>query len=67
MNQKHVLVVGAALTAINLAAVAVNLSTQAVGKVAGKDRRDLYQDTDFRWAVEDVIADCSVDGTKIQC
>jgi hypothetical protein len=55
------------LTAINLTAVAINLSTDVRASVAGMDRQDLYRDRDFRYAVEDVIESCGVSGSKIKC
>jgi hypothetical protein len=56
-----------ALSAINFVVLAVNLSAPVRADVAEMDRRALYQDREFRWAVEDVISTCKIDGQKITC
>jgi hypothetical protein len=55
------------LSAINFVVLAANLSAPVHADVAGMDRRALYQDREFRWAVEDVISTCKIDDAKIKC
>lgn len=57
------------LTALNLGAAAVNLSTRADAKVAGMDAWDLKRDRDFQKAVSEIVEKCSIDGRtlKISC
>lgn len=56
-----------ALTALNIATLAINISVQARADVAGMDHRDLARDRDFRRAVEKVVSDCTVSGPSIIC
>lgn len=67
MSKSLLLSALAALTAVNVAAVAISLSTGSKAEVAGMARRDLYRDRDFRYAVEDIVKECTVDGSRISC
>ena len=54
--------------AICLVMITVKLYTpNAVARVAGMDWLALTLDNDFAWAVEDIIEDCSVEGSAIDC
>jgi hypothetical protein len=55
------------LTALNLGALALNLSISARATVAGMTARELARDRDFRQAVENVVEDCSVTDQQISC
>jgi hypothetical protein len=55
------------LAAINLIALATNLSIKARADVAGMDSSDLRGDSDFRHAVQSIVEDCKVDGEDIKC
>jgi hypothetical protein len=56
-----------ALSAINFVVLAANLSIPVRADVARMDRKALYEDREFRSAVEDVISTCKVDGQNITC
>lgn len=55
------------MTAINLAVLAVNLSTSSQATVAGMDSFRLQMDYDFKTAVESIVEDCTVDNDSISC
>ena len=55
------------LSAINFVVLAANLSVSVRADVARMDRTALYEDREFRSAVQDVISTCKVDGQKITC
>jgi hypothetical protein len=69
MASRYIVLATAAIlfTALNLIILAANWSIQGRANVAGMDRRDLYDDREFRWAVQDVIEDCKIDEKKIKC
>ena len=67
MNQKHLLVAVAFLTALNVLSAAINLSVPAKAEVAGMSRRELNRDLDFRRAVQDVVTGCKAEGSRIFC
>ncbi len=56
-----------ALTVLNVAVLAIHLSTQSRAAVAGMDRRELKRDRDFSRAVKELVEECVVAGPRISC
>jgi len=53
---------------VSLLAITAKLYVPEVrAEVAGMDWSDLGFDTDFRWAVENIVEGCEVDGSEIDC
>lgn len=67
MKTGIIAVVAIAVTAANVAAALVNLSSVARAEVAGMGAADLRRDRDFRRAVQSIVEGCSVSGESISC
>lgn len=57
------------ISALNLAALAVNLSLPSRAAVAGMNYRDLTNDPEFTRAVQSIVQSCkvNVDTAKLKC
>jgi len=55
--------------ALSLAIIAGHLTfgDRAEAEVAGMNWAELSMNSDFEWAVEDIVEDCTVSGDAISC
>lgn len=68
MSRRMLAVTIAALTAINLGALAINLSTRSHAAVGGMTAAALAADKDFSDAVKAIVQKCSVrDRLSVSC
>ena len=67
MDLKKLLVALSLLTALNISACFVVLSTATRAEVAGMSFNELARDRDFRRAVESIIVGCTVSRSSISC
>ena len=67
MISKQLLIAIVALTALNIGACLVVLSTATRAEVAGMSFNELARDRDFRRAVESIVVGCTVNRSSISC
>jgi len=63
----NLIIAASAITLFNFGILALNLSVRAKADVAGMDWRDLSRDRDFKKAVQNIVGNCTVDGSNLSC